>query len=316
MNEIFEAPVKDHRLYMRMLNEHMSLYPKDSGITIINKYGFDNYKRWKVWLETRDMELYDLDWMEDWVDDDTIKSMKRNLKKLTNRKARDYIKTKLARNESELWKAHLHFIGNDWNWYSSTDVLDVSQSHSVHTLMADMFLNDSEWGCWPTEFYNFVIDYRMNPKSVSITLKCYDDDDLIWDEEEEEYDYENSPVGATYKMLIPRDFKNTGELIEWICEEVQEWDGNVDGDDTDENGIPWLSDDWDDTSLGFYDTLYRTYGWSFNMNPATRTPYATRKADDIDDIMYVTKRKIPRQKLNILKNDAYAQVRELKKKIK
>ena len=140
MNEIFEAPVKDHRLYMRMLNEHMSMYPKDSGITIINKYGFDTYKRWKGWLDTREIYIDDLDWMEDWVDDDTIQSMKRNFKKLTNRKAKDYIKTKLARNESDLWQAYMHFIEHDWDEWGPQVVLDITD------VAGPLLMGDKECG--------------------------------------------------------------------------------------------------------------------------------------------------------------------------
>ena len=152
--------------------------------------------------------------------------------------------------------------------------------------------------------------YRMTPKNISLTLECYDD--LLWDDDWDEWDYENSTVSDTYKMLIPRDFKDTFELIEWITLNTE----NPEDGDTDEDGIPWLSADWEDTPLWAYDTLYRAYGWSFNMNPATRTPYAIRQEEDIDNIMYITKRKIPSKKLKILKNEAYAEVRELKKKIK
>lgn len=265
---------KFHNEYMQILGECIARYPREiDPISFINQYGFSRVKSFTNWMESNELE--ESNYYPYWF--------------------REFLESPDFRNhEIDLTYPQLQKIlrtSTDPTWTSAMVRYYAKSISPRHTLLENTKELDkivAEVGYWwgfnniisgekqdelDEEGYDDMINkIRVNKNTVSIKSTVMEDDTEVYS------------VSAS----IPRNIPTVIDLIRYLRDDLG-------------------SDNWGAGHLATYIQLYSIYGWNFNLQPLDKYE------DDYGDmeLMWKLTRRIPKKKIDQLRNDANSEIRQI-----
>ena len=269
---------KFHNEYMQMLNECLARYPRETDpIPLINQYGFSRVKSFTNWLDSKNIPNHD--YFPDWFNEFLINpDYYEYAMELSYPELQKIIRTSTDPAwTSAFVRYYAKSISPKYTLFENTKdltktVMEVSPWWSFHNIVSEEKQDElNEEG-----IYDDVIQkIRVNKNTVSITVSAIEHDD-------------EGTVVYSERASIPRYIPTVIELVRFLRDDLG-------------------SENWADENLSTYIELYVTYGWDFNLQPLDT--YEDYWGDM--ELMWKLTRRISKRKIDQLRKDANAEVRQI-----
>ena len=267
---------KFHNEYMQMLSECIALYPrKIDPISFTNQYGFSRVKSFTNWLESNDFveSNYYPEWFREFLE------------------SPDFSNYEIELTYSQLQKIIRTSTDPTWTsaivrYYAKT----ISPKHTLLENTKDLGKIVEEVDYWwgfnnliseeqrdeldeENDYEDIINKIRVNKNTVSIKSTAIDD--------------EKNEV-FSISASIPRNIPTVIDLVRYLRDDLG-------------------SENWGAGHLATYIQLYSLFGWNFNLQPFDK--YEDAYGDM--ELMWKLTRRIPKKKIDQLRNDANSEIRQI-----
>lgn len=268
---------KFHNEYMQMLSECIARYPrKIDPISFTNQYGFSRVKSFTNWLDSNSLTETDYypEWFREFLESPDFSDYEIEL---TYSQLQKIIRTSTDPTwTSAMVRYYAKTISPKHTLLENTKEMDKIVDEVGYYWAFNNLLSEEQRDELDEEGYDDVINkIRVNKNTVSIKSTAIEDDD------------EKTEV-FSISASIPRNIPTVIDLVRYLRDDLG-------------------SENWGAGNLATYIQLYSIYGWNFNLQPLDK--YEDWYGDM--ELMWRLTRRIPKKKIDQLRNDANSEIRQI-----